>query len=174
MKPYNERIDGITSNLKEEMYSLYKQGYDEGKDECSYGKLKYQQGLNDAWECAKKMELLTCGEVAEIFGEQALTYFGNSKTPEIFGLINQYPASEAIAKIKEYEEKQKVDDEIKVGDEVLETDLDLTFVITRRYEDKYEGMCSDGACYDDLNPKYLKKTGRKYKILFEEVADSDE
>ena len=33
MKPYNERIDGIASNLKEEMYSLYMQGYKQGRKE---------------------------------------------------------------------------------------------------------------------------------------------
>ena len=57
--------------------------------------------------------------------------------------------------------------EIGVGDEVTETDLELTFVITRRFKDEFEGVCSDGSCYQKLNLKNLKKTGRHFNQIKE-------
>ena len=64
-------------------------------------KKAYENGLNDAWECARKITLSACdGGIAiesfkEVFGA---TYYN---------VIKDCSPSEAIAKIKEYEEKQK-------------------------------------------------------------------
>ena len=67
-------------------------GYDKGY---KYGnKIGYDQGLNDAWECARKIyQDLSMDECIEIF--EGKSWF-------------DYNASEVIAKIKEYEEKQTV------------------------------------------------------------------
>jgi hypothetical protein len=86
----------------------YEKGYEEGKGQTwSEETLKtesemYAKGLNDAWECAKKIILteseggLSLGEHVEIFGAYPATI-----------IFKNYTASEAIAKIKEYEEKDK-------------------------------------------------------------------
>ena len=79
----------------------YNSGYEQGcKDrdeqirdaECDF----YQRGLDDAWECAKKIYKMTASEIITVFG----------------GCSNwvDYSAFEAIAKVKEYEDKQ-TDDE---------------------------------------------------------------
>jgi len=59
----------------------------------------YEQGLSDAWECAKN---IVCQKVnlVQIFDKQ----LGDST----ISILQDYSASEAIAKIKEYEEKQKL------------------------------------------------------------------
>lgn len=53
----------------------------------------YNQGLNDAWECARKIYKMTAEEVIAVFG--GVSYWVD------------YSASEAIAKIKEYEEDKQ-------------------------------------------------------------------
>ena len=68
----------------------------------------YQRGLDDVWECMKKIAFLEKPrDMRDFFGCSTLG-----------GVLIDYSASEAIAKLKAYEEKQKADDEIKVGDEV--------------------------------------------------------
>lgn len=86
----------------------YEKGYEEGKGQTwSEETLKtesemYAKGLNDAWECARKLMFveskggLSVGEHVEIFG--------NVEPAEI---LKNHTASEVIAKIKEYEEQQK-------------------------------------------------------------------
>jgi hypothetical protein len=95
--------------LAEQIYQL---GYEKGqKDPLMLFKTDYDRGLNDAWECARKLTHPRYGgyrdsEEKEIFG------YDNSDD-----VLTNYSASEAIQKIKEYEEKQK--NEFQVGDEVM-------------------------------------------------------
>lgn len=69
-------------------------------DEYDY-KMSYKIGLNDAWECARKLIHPSLGGLSpddkqEIFGE-----------PESDYVLLHCSASEAIAKVKEYEDRQK-------------------------------------------------------------------
>ena len=94
--------------VNEMSISIYKRGYDEGVKDGQKGKISemlvdtYTQGLNDAWECARKIMLnkvnggLPTEEHSKIFG-----YIATSE------VLKNYTASEAIAKIKEYEEQDK-------------------------------------------------------------------
>lgn len=75
-----------------------------------YGSLQdeaYQKGLNDAWEAAKKISLMTSDEIEKVFPGAAKYNRYNLG----------YSGVEAIEKLKAYEEKQEADS-IKVGDEV--------------------------------------------------------
>ena len=71
----------------------------------------YEDGLRDAWECARKIVLLkddggiSTRDYKEALGTQKFEY-------EIF---RDMPVSEVLPKLKEYEAKQN---EIKIGDEV--------------------------------------------------------
>jgi uncharacterized protein YuzE len=89
----------------------YNSGYERGKEDTEKkhnSDLDYKDGLEDgrmeAWECAKKIYKMTAEEVITVFG----------------GCSNwvDYSVDEAIAKIKEYEDKQK-QDAIQIGDEVV-------------------------------------------------------
>lgn len=103
------RMTDIKNKIHELIESAYRMGYEDGKN------LEYDLGLNDAWECARKLML---GENdGGISIEESRKIFGVG----YYSALSNYSASEAIAKLKEYEEKQKPveDAEIKVGDEVI-------------------------------------------------------
>ena len=84
---------------------IYKRGYTHGLKDASKdyeSEKSYEQGLNDAWECANKIMNMSCGELSEIF-------------PDSQGFpFEECSASEAIAKIEKYEESKK----LHVGDEI--------------------------------------------------------
>jgi len=107
-------IDGLKKEVNDKIYTIfdkgYKQGFEDGYRECQIGEFNakshpaYQQGLKDAWECARKI-----GGAVHYGGLNTDTLheiFGWDKS--VLTILSTYSASEAIAKIKEYEEKQKV------------------------------------------------------------------
>ena len=121
-----------------------------------YGDLQdtaYQQGLNDAWECAR--ELYLNGACKDMFGEYFNTF------------IKNHTAQEAIEKLKAH----KQDDKIEVGDEV-EWDNDFTgdrFIVTRIYQpygkkEQCDGIDDDGDVYRAVLIESLVKTGRHFDI----------
>jgi hypothetical protein len=119
---------------------------------------EYQRGLDDAWEAARKV---VCDESFD--WNTILHIFNRSSFESIFGDLS---ASEAIAKLKAYEEKQKADDEIKIGDEV-ETKDGKRFVVTT-FGSGFDGDIAVGVCADGLglgvDLKELRKTGRHFDI----------
>lgn len=65
-------------------------------------KMEYERGLNDAWECARKIVVpIADGGLSY---EGLFQMFEHRSTAEI---LREFSASEVIAKIKKYEEKQK-------------------------------------------------------------------
>lgn len=134
MKDYSLRNDNIklihalAKSTGERMTELFENGYDQGymdgkadtpfTDTEEAENKAYNRGLNDAWNMARKIILYDADDgvyspdvLREMFGTSAIQ------------LIFKYnTVAEAIAKIKEYEDKQKQDAEIKVGDEVVLND----------------------------------------------------
>ena len=86
----------------------YADGQKSGKDIQNWNEVvtkaeEYQRGLDDAWECARKL----CQ--SEKYGgleEHCAEIFNRQDTFDVF----DYSASEAIAKVKKYEDKQTKDD----------------------------------------------------------------
>lgn len=119
----------------------------------------YNNGLNDAWECAKKIYGFSCKELSEVLPESKEIPFCS------------YSASEAIAKIKEYEEQQKQDtkEKIKVGDEVINGGV--TGVVT--YVEDIENGMKAFAVMDKtgkewiFNDLVIKRTGRVFPQITE-------
>ncbi len=79
-------------------------------------KENYKAGLSDAWEVTRKIRDMTWKEQREIFGT------------DIYADIIALSASEAIEKIRQYEQEQK---EIKVGDEVKSGDE--KYIVLQKY-----------------------------------------
>lgn len=139
-----------------------KQGYADGKADTPFTdteeaeKKAYEQGLNDAWKCARKISMpeneggMSVKALQSIFG----------KAREIFNCT----ASEAIAKIKEYEDKQKQDAEIKIGDEVTH---DGAKFIVLNIDSPTSVYCLDtrGRTPIFTNIHNLKKTGRHFDAI---------
>lgn len=77
-------------------------------------KTSYENGLDDAWEIAKKIECMDGYN-----GDELIEMFGTDDIEVIFA---KYKASEVLEKIKAYaEQKANNLDEIKVGDEIIVT-----------------------------------------------------
>ena len=97
----------IEKQMHELVMMAYKAGYEDGKDEAYKSPLPtqdaYNNGLHDAWECAKKI-LSVHGE-----GYSARDY-------EVFGVDDVFdlPASEAVKRLKEWENEQEKKEENKL------------------------------------------------------------
>ena len=205
MKDYN-----ILNTAKETAYILLKQAYDMGykqgfnDGEELYMKKKeaketegYQKGLEDAWEVCRKISWdmargnsLLVNELIKLF-----------KTDDLDYIVKNYTASEAIAKIREYEGKQKQagkncdncqykdkldakclfcdkeqNTEIKVGDEVIfaGTGHNKGFV-TRIFNDHqrtyYRCVSSDGELSTENSNCPPKRTGRSFPEI-EQVLEA--
>lgn len=112
----------------------------------------YQRGLNEAWEAARKIIEMTDPPYWEVFNEYK---------DDLFGKIT---ASEAIAKLKAYEENQ--DDKFEFGDEIIDADGIKGFVVSKNNEG-YDTMYAlfDGCRVPQhVTKKYYRKTGRHFDI----------
>ncbi len=116
---------------------------------------EYQRGLNEAWEMAKEISLLSPEEVEEIFpGAEKYNRYNLG-----------YNGTEAI---KTYQTYKKQKEEIKVGDEIIFSDGTTGYVIMPDYNEKDMLVStSDCACLQlirksNKNPFFKwEKTGMR-------------
>lgn len=131
---------------------------------------EYQRGLDDAWEAARKIADMW----TRIDNYELLAIFGITERmghSTIRSLFEKQTANEAMLELETYEEKQKHDDKIEVGDEV-EWDNDFTgdrFIVTRIYQpygkkEQCDGIDDDGDVYRAVLIESLVKTGRHFDI----------
>ena len=116
----------------------------------------YQKGLSDAWDAARKIACdrphggFRIDTKQHIFGASDYAY-----------ILANYNASEAIEKIRQYEQEEQ----IQVGDEVIgiysSGEQTNPFVITKGNSDYYFGIYSGSGefCQGGLK---LQKTGRHF------------
>lgn len=114
IKRMNE-LDNINANVQNLVNDAYQRGLQRGLAERKKAfdlldakcNTEYQRGLGDAWGVARK---IVCDEGIDM--NTLCTIFRRGCSDSI---IRDYSASEAIKKIKEYEEQK--DKEIKVGED---------------------------------------------------------
>lgn len=176
MKDYSLRdeksklIQALATSLHEHITELFDNGYDQGYADATIdlaheeNDRAYQNGLEDAWEAARKLVDMSDKDIEKCFDVVALNTNGFK------GILHHISAFGVIEKIKEYEEQQNT---IQVGDEVYSEEDDLRFVVTRIYEGRYEGVCTDGAAYCPL-PNDIKKTGRHTETILKVLGEFDE
>jgi hypothetical protein len=113
-------------------------GYDEG----------YKDGLNEAWNGIRKIFNMPCGEVKQMFGT---AYY-----PEV---IEKNTASEVLEKIKAYEQR------LEVGDEVIHKTITKCkpHVITQ-IRAEWVGVLSEKGYQLTWEKKKVVKTGKHYDI----------
>lgn len=146
----------------------HKQGFEDGQKEKLANvmiydhevaeKMAYERGLNEAWKAVRKIiePMYYGGYSPDVLCE----IFDVSTIESVFKLNT---AAEAMAKIKEYEDKQKCkqnEDEIKVGYEVYNIDRDNKRIVTAIDGNKAIQLCSDGK-YTVDNIDTLHWTGRE-------------
>ena len=117
----------------------------------------YLRGLEEAWEAARK---IMCDDGIDM--NTLCTIFRRGCSDSI---IRDYSASEAIAKLKAYEDG-KHSDRIEVGDEVIWSD-GSTIIVTMVYVDGgsewCDGVNQNGRAYHVLLEN-VRKTGKHYDI----------
>lgn len=167
MKDYSLRnekiklIHALATSIGEHMTELfengYNQGYEDGKADTPFTdteeaeKTAYERGLNDAWECARKMCLMSSAE-------ERLRAFDVSGNHLV--ILSALTAPKAIEKLKAYEERQKQTEEIKVGYEVYNLDPENKRIVTAIDGNKAIQLCSNGK-YTVDNIDTLHWTGRE-------------
>ena len=130
----------------------------------------YQRGLDDAWEAAKKIADMW----TRIGNDELLAIFGITERighSTIRSLFEKQTANEAMLELEAYEEKQKEEDEIKVGDELEHTVSGYTSKAIflekiKDDEDWYKCLFWTGCGVTILTyPKrQFKRTGRHFDI----------
>lgn len=174
----NKAMCDIDKNTRNWIEKVYRQGYEDGQKEKLANAIiydheeaenkAYNKGLDEAWETARKLcQSVKYGGLEEYCSEIF------EKTPfETFDVFD-YTAPEAIAKIKEYEDKQKQDAEIKVGDEIRLHDA--TEVVTSVMSTGLQTIDASGNTstwyYDTYPLETWKKTGRHFPQIAEVLAE---
>lgn len=157
-----DKLTPLDKALSSELEEAYHKGFEAGSHEATT--LEYQQGLDDAWECMKAIAFLNKPRDMRDF-------FGCSTLGDV---LIDYTASEAIEKLKAYEEQQKADAEIKVGDEVCfvfaggET-IEPFIVFSIKDDNRkkyYEGIQTSDGRWVSGGLKYYK-TGRHFPQVAE-------
>ena len=121
----------------------------------------YQRGLDDAWEAARKISVIELN--GGLRGNELMKIYG---TMDIHKIYDDNTASEAIEKLKAYEE-QKADGEIKVGDTVNikgTSRKNGDGIVTKSWDnDRYFIMWADGTG-GIWAKECIEKTGRHFDI----------
>lgn len=162
--PYTEPdLDAIRNEAYEKGVQDTKQHWADAPRSCAY-KLGYENGLNDndAWEAARKIYL---PEDHGGLGYDMLMKIFN--TDNKGWLFKNLSASEAIEKIRQYE--QKMEEELgiqgyfKNGEEVIDAD-GTKAVILRVSEDNYCQVYTENGCIENWHIHTYKfhKTGRTF------------
>ena len=158
----------IRSDYQKQVDEAYQRGYDKGyadktnNDEVCNELAKdiYQRGLNEAWEAARKI-VLSPDEGGTSLTDIYVMFGNNGSMQRVF---RSYSASEVIEKLKAFENKQKADDEIKVGDVVeryISGKFDSTGIYLGEAGDYWNCLFWTGAVFTTFAyPKnQFKKTG---------------
>ena len=200
MKEYEQKICNIIDNLKAEMryqcdkvneqaykqghkrgyaegYELGKQdGYEDGKADTPFTDTKdaeekvYNRGLSDVWDAVRK--IIEPADDGGYSFNALHTMFGESS---IRSILKHNTAIEAIVKIKAYEDKQKQDTEIKLGDEVITKYKDHAIAVRDTYyvgEDREPfTLIWFGTHMSSCRVNELSKTGRHFPQITEVLKE---
>lgn len=155
-----EALDNIYKEFEKTYEEAKKEGYNAGLEDGNIidgtfdEKIKeaYENGANDAWECAKN---LLKGEHDQY---KRFEIFGNTDVDNIFTLLT---GAEALVKLKKCEEEQKV---FKVGDRVR-TLVDKDNMGTERFPVGTIGEVTDF----DGNAIEVSVDGKKWYYLKKDI-----
>ena len=122
----------------------------------------YNKGLDDAWELARKIVNMTHSDKDRILGT-------NSSCNGTINVMNDFTPQEALAKLEAYEKAN----EIKVGDIVK--DGKNYFLVTKGYNNTFEGMSNEGYLYCGLSLRDCKKTGKHIDLtdIFKQIGGAE-
>ena len=157
IEPYTEPdLDAICNEAYEKGVQDTKQHWVDAPRTCAY-QLGYENGLNEAWDAARKVADMSYGDGEKIFGVSG------------WHIIEKRTASEVIAKIKEHDDGKH---ELHIGDMVTfktahgeDTGIVVDCHVPDVYSDvdKYVVWCGSKAEY--IVKKGLTKTGAHFSEI---------
>ena len=153
-------------DLEQIRQKAYKEGVEDGKRLCPAPEvcndMAYQKGLSDAWDAARKL----------LFNKSSGGIGFNAKTiKEVFGVsddfevLRDYSASEAIEKIRQYEQAQKELEQEKEEKPICAED------VMRQYLDTF---CKRNFCTKCLLHTPDFTCGRGYHFLTNNPVSDEE
>lgn len=162
LTPYEEPdLDAIRNEAYEKGVQDTKQHWVDAPRSCAY-KLGYENGLNDAWDAARKIVLSReDGGLFEYEARKSVFGCGN------YMALKNYSASEAVKKIRQYGQDQE--EQIQVGDEVVFYNGEKCVVTVVEDGQAAEVMDKGGFSMrmDDGLRNSMKKTGRHFPEIVE-------
>lgn len=174
------QTEGLCKEVANCIRNAYDRGYKQGQKDMEQDTMAVLEngkmiGREEAWEYARKI----IGDVVEPHFESAYMVDIFRCESSITAMTNN-SAIEAITKIKEYEEKQKQTNEIKVGDEILIHNIQdvetYKAVVMDIDMDKGLWIFDENACNTVIEPnRYIggeadievRKTGRHFDQIVE-------
>ena len=148
-----DKLTPLDKALSNELGEAYHKGFEVGQHEATT--LEYQQGLDDAWNAARKIVT---------WPDRSLV---NSDTFDLDpgeNIFTKYSASEAIAKLREHEQQKA--DKIAVGDEVDYKGM-TKYVVTGIVDDDTICGFSLNGLWNANTIKEVTKTGRHFPQVAE-------
>ena len=125
----------------------YNDGYKAGRE------AGIKDGKCEAWEAAKRIEILYEAEKFEIFGEY-----------DMFHIMRRYTPAEAIDKLKAYE--QEKEEQIQVGDEIETPSGSKGYVVNFTDDELVHYVSSEGR-FGTMGMSAVSKTGRHFPEIAE-------
>ena len=157
LTPYTEPdLDAVRNKAYEKGVQDTKQHWVDAPRSCAY-KLGYENGLKAAWDTARKIVLSR--EVGGLFEYEARkSVFGCGN----YMVLKNYSASEAIEKIRQYEQ-------IQIGDEVeMKCGVGpAIYMQGTKGSDEIYLLFNDGSCGVHSKSEIERKTGRHFPEIAE-------
>lgn len=138
----------LTPYTEPDLEQVRKEAYDEGYADAKGGyKNGFENGMIVAWDAARKIGNMPYGEEENVFGSGGWAF------------IEKHTATEAIEKLKAFEEQK----EFHVGDE-FENESGKRFVITKMNGTEIDRYIDEEGSTYRMNVKYkvMRKTGRHF------------
>lgn len=156
----DKNIDALVEVCRAARKEGYKSGYQDGCNDKQHDlECDYAKGLADAWECARSV----------INNEVPFEFWNLASGQSNLEVFKHYSATGAIEKIKEYENR------IKVGDEVIDSNgmLEKRSVVVRVSGSVITIMEGDGTV-SRWEKEDFKKTGRHFPQIAEVLKQMQE
>lgn len=161
-----QRTEGIRKQASELIDQTYQHGYKAGREEgfkngfdegASHPNINIieewiEQGRNEAWEAASKV--IKMGEYSRKF--EVFPECGDEKYP-----FDKVSSSEAIDRIRAYEQKKKEAEKIKVGDVIRRNDVEA--VVTWCDGENWNGFLLGGEGVGEVGQVYSCRRCKGWK-----------
>jgi len=152
LTPYN------APDLERVRMEAYEEGFDVGR---TLNDGKYEKGINDAWEAARKIgsnSMCSLKEIGFDFSQCVIPDYNPS-----WFVVKNYSASECIEKIRQYEQEKE---EIQLWDEVI-NGRNFKGTVTDIKDDGVLTIFCQDRTWINSHTRFWKKTGRHFPEIAE-------